>query len=320
MDTPHFGSRFAFVLVVILIALAPIVSFAQPLELVQSTLVVPKKYQQFFDSSRTINLPRGFTAAVFYTGNLESPRFMAFNSDGDLCLADMGSSGVVALPDADSDGVADTAYTIAVGTDQAHSIAFHGGSMFAASPNHVWRYDSPSKYGEYAKQELFIDSIGSAAEGAPNHTTRTLLFDDASQSLFVSVGAPCNACHERDTTRASIQRYDFNGKLQEIYATGLRNAVGLAMDSTHQLWATVAERNYQGADVPHDLVTHIEKGGFYGWPFAYGDHQWVNFAADSEYNAMLPLSHLDSMRESIMLAPDVGVAAHSTPLGIVYCM
>jgi glucose/arabinose dehydrogenase len=308
--------------VVILVLAAILVSaasIAQPLKLVPSTLVVPPKFQKYFDSTHTINLPKGFTASVYYTGTLSSPRFMEFDPSGVLCLADQSNSNVVAFPDADSNGVADTAIIIATGTDGAHSIAFHDGNLYAATKNHVWRYDGPPKAGVYTSRQLFIDSIGSAAEGAPNHTTRTILFDDASQSLFVSVGSPCNACRERDTTRASIQRYNFDGTNRSIYATGLRNAVGLAMDSSHQLWATVAERNNLGADVPDDLITRIAQNVFYGWPYAYGDHQWVDFAADSEYHAMLPLTSADSVRVKDMLVPDATVAAHSTPLGIVYC-
>lgn len=301
------------------IAVASGGSFAQSLELVQSTLVVPQNFQKYFDSSRTINLPRGFTAKVFYTGTLSSPRFMDFSPDGTLCVADQSNSTVIALPDADVDGVADTAFAIASGTDNAHSIAFHDGSLFAASQSHVRRYGNRSGTGVYTTNQLFIDSIGSVAEGSPNHTTRTMLYDDASQSLFISVGAPCNACRERDTTRASIQRYDLNGKLQHIYATGLRNAVGLAMDSGHHLWATVAERNNLGADLPGDLITHIEKSGFYGWPYAFGDHRWVDFSATPEYSAMLPLSPADTAHRDAMLPPDLTVAAHSTPLGIVAC-
>lgn len=299
--------------------LASIGGIAQPLELVSSTLVVPAQFQKYFDSTHTINLPPGFSASVYYTGTFSSPRFMDFSPSGVLCVADQSNNTVIALPDLDSNGVADTAIIIASGTDGAHSIAFHGGSLFAAAKNHVWRYDGPTKEGVYTSRQLFIDSIGSAAEGSTNHTSRTLLFDDASQSLFVSVGAPCNACRERDTTRATIQRYNLDGTGFAKYATGLRNAVGLAMDSAHELWATVAERNDQGADVPGELVTRIVHNGFYGWPLAYGVHQWVSFTADSEYNAMLPLSPADSTRVEGMQVPDATVAAHSTPLGILYC-
>jgi glucose/arabinose dehydrogenase len=301
-------------------AFAAIPVHAQSLELVPSTLIVPAKYQKFFDSVHTVNLPKGFTATVFYTGTLSSPRFMDFSPSGTLCIADQSLSTVIALLGHDSLGAADSAITIATGTNNAHSIAFHNGSLFAASPNHVWRYDNPSASGVYGTNQLFIDTLGSAPEGPTNHTTRTLLFDDPSNSLFVSVGSACNACRETETDseRGTILRFNSDGSGRKIYATGLRNAVGLAMDSSHKLWATVAERNSQGEDVPGDLVTAIDSGRFYGWPIAFGDHQWDNFSADSEYHALLPLTLADSIAVQNMRVPDATQPAHSTPLGIAY--
>src|SRR5205085_10584629 len=111
--------------------------------LVPVTLTIPPKFQKYYDSSRTVNLPEGFSMSVFYTGTLASPRFMAFRDDGTLCVADQYNNVVIALPDTNADGVADTAIVIASGTDKAHSIAFHEGSLFAASPGRVFRYDTP---------------------------------------------------------------------------------------------------------------------------------------------------------------------------------
>ncbi len=296
-------------------------AYSQSLGLVPSTLIVPAKYQSFYDTIHTVNLPPGFTASVFYTGTLSSPRFMDFSPSGTLCVADDFLGTVIALIDQDTDGVADTAITIATGTDDAHSIAFHGGSLFAASPNHVWQYDDPLPSGVYTTSKLFIDSIPDLSQGDDDHTTRTLLFDDPSNSLFISVGSPCDVCRETDTTRATILRFNQDGTGRQIYATGLRNAVGLAMDSDRELWATCAERNYQGADVPGDLVTGIDSGRWYGWPLAFRDHQWDNFSVvsdDSEYVDLLPITHADSIQVENMRVPDATVPAHSTPLGILY--
>jgi glucose/arabinose dehydrogenase len=293
-------------------------AMSQSLELQPVQLFIPAKFQQYYDSARTVYLPKGYSISVFYTGGLSSPRFMAIQSDGTLCLADQGSSAVFALPDTNSDGVADTILTLASETDNAHSIAFHGGSLFAASPNRVWKYDTLSN-GRYGAKQLFIDSLGATAEGSPNHVTRTILFDDTKQSIYISDGAPCNACREKDTNRATILGFNIDGTGRRIYASGLRNAVGLALDSSHQLWATVAERNNLGADLPGDLVTTISSDGFYGWPFALGNGGWEDFSATSEYKALLPLTHSDSVKVQTMEHPTMTVAAHSTPLGIVYC-
>ncbi|HEY3876827.1 MAG TPA: T9SS type A sorting domain-containing protein [Candidatus Kapabacteria bacterium] len=294
------------------------VAGAQTLTLSGSALVVPQKFQKYYDSAQTVNLPSGFTASVYYTGALVSPRFMGFAPDGNLCVADDNLGTIFEI--LDSNGTGDTAIAIATNTENAHSLAFHRGSLFAASTNRIWRYDHPNASGIYSNPTLFIDSLGSTAEGSTNHTTRTLLFDDVTQALYISDGSACNACRENedDTERGTILRFDTDGKHRSVYATGLRNAVGLALDSTHALWATVAERNDQGEDVPGDLVTAIDSNRFYGWPLAYGNHQWDDFSLDSEYEALLPLTHEDSVNVANMRVPDGTEPAHSTPLGILY--
>ncbi|HEX5316074.1 MAG TPA: hypothetical protein VFX22_05430, partial [Candidatus Kapabacteria bacterium] len=264
--------------------------FGQTLTLVPSALIIPAQFQHYYDSAETVYLPEGFTAQVYYTGTLSGPRFMAFDPQGNLCVADDNNSIVVRLRDTNNDGIADTAITIASSTDGAHSIAFHGGDLFTAAPDHTYRYSEPDVNGVFTSRQLFIDSVDSAPQGVTNHTTRTILFDDFSNALFMSVGSGCNACRETDTMRASIVRYDQDGTHPTLFASGLRNAVGLAMDSSHHLWATVAERNNQGQDLPGDLITGIEQNQFYGWPLAFGNHEWDDFNLDSEYQAMLPIT------------------------------
>ena len=167
-----------------------------------------------------------------------------------------------------------------------------------------------------------MTGIGDKAEGAPNHTTRTLLIDPTDNNYaYLSNGAPCNVCREEDTSRAAIHRYpvtNLSHGEHSVIATGLRNAVGLAIDpETGDLWASCAERNGLGADAPKEFVTRIMPGAFYGWPLAYGNHQWDEFT-DSEYHAMLPLTHADSVRVKNMSVPDLAFDAHSTPLGIAF--
>ena len=291
---------------------------AQPLTLVPSSLVIPPKFQKYYDSAETVYLPSGFSATVFYTGTLSGPRFLALDPNGNVCVADAGANSVVELPDTNNDGVADTAITIATGTNTAESIAFHEGALYAAASTRTYKYTAPDAHGVYGTQELFIQSVDASAQGTDDHTSRTILFDDHSNSVFLSVGSPCDACRELDTMRASVVRYDRNGTNPTLFASGLRNAVGLAMDSSYNLWATVAERNNQGADAPGELLTMIEPGAFYGWPLAYGDHVWDNFSVDSEYQAMLPITHEDSVRVANMRPPEATIAAHSTPLGIAF--
>jgi len=289
---------------------------ASPL-LYESPLNVPEKFAKYFDTAFTVQLPEKFRISVFYTGTLASPRLMAFDPRGRLCVSDRYNNAILALPDKDNDGIADTSIVIARDFEEGHSIAFFRGDLYVAASTKIHKYSAPDEDGVYQQHTIFIDSIPNTGEGL-NHYTRTILFDEKKNSVYISIGAACNACKQKDTNRATIMRYNLDGTGREIYATGLRNAIGLALDSAGELWATIAERNSQGEDVPHELVTRIKKGGFYGWPLAFGNKQWDDFTVDSEYKSMLPLTYQDSLLVENMQVPDATVDAHSTPMGIAY--
>src|SRR5205807_6550246 len=98
------------------------------------------------------------------------------------------------------------------------------------------------------------------------HFTRTVTFSPEG-NLFVSVGSSCNICGERDDRRAAITEYGAGGGAGQRYAWGLRNAVGIAFQpGTGRLWTTVNERDYQGNEIPPDLVTIVGPGQNFGWP------------------------------------------------------
>ncbi len=285
--------------------------------LIASDLIVPAKYKTLFDSAHTVLLPKGFVCRVFYARVGSSPRTLAIRPDGVVCMADNVNSVIYALPDMNHVGVADTAITLAYNDSNSHGFAFYNGALYTAAVDVVMKYEHPNKDGLYVDSSIFISGIPDTAEGSPNHTTRTILFDTVGKSIFLSVGAPCNACREKATERAAILRFDLDGTGRRIYASGLRNAVGLSMDNaTHTLWASVSERNSQGADVPPDFATRIVDQGYYGWPFAYGDHQWEDFSATPEYHKLLPITHADSTLVASMQPWDMVFPAHTTPLGI----
>lgn len=288
--------------------------------LVATPLIIPAKYSHVFDSARTVYLPKGFRCTLFYAQKEDwLPRMLAIDPSGRLCVADEGNSQVIALPDNDHDEVADTLIPLAMNDGGAHSIAFSNGALYTAASTQVLKYEHPNTEGLYIDSSIFIKDIPNVPEGALNHFTRTILFDQLGQNIFLTVGAPCNACKEKETLRASILRFALDGTERRLFATGLRNPVGLTLDpTTNALWTSVAERNDQGANAPQELVTHVEDGGFYGWPLAYGDHVWDDFQVDSEYAAMLPITHADSGRVNAMKTADIYVDAHSTPLSLIF--
>ena|ERR1700733_14480426 len=275
--------------------------------LVPTALIIPAKYASLYDTARTVYLPKGFQCTLYYTqAGYWAPRMMAIDPSGTLCVADQGLSQVLALPDADYDGAADTAIQIAYNDSNAHSIAFYDGALYAASPGVVFKFEHPNAAGLYVDSSRFIDSIPDAAQGTTNHITRTILFDTVAKVIYLSVGSPCNACRETDSERGSVLAFNLDGTGRRIYATGLRNAVGLGMDAlTRDIWINVAERNSLGEDIPHDFAAPLVENGFYGWPIAYGDHVWDDFQTDSEYMTLLPITETDSNNVARMQVPDV---------------
>src|SRR5262249_43959788 len=122
-------------------------------------------------------------------------------------------------------------------------------------------------------QEMIVKDIPTGRErvGGGGHWTRDLEFSPDGKTLYVSVGSRANV---RDAAsekrRADILALDRDGKNERIHAWGIRNPVGLATHpATGQLWASVNERDALGDHLVPDYITHIEPGGFYGWPWYY---------------------------------------------------
>jgi len=127
--------------------------------------------------------------------------------------------------------------------------------------------------------------------------------------IYVSVGSSCNVCRESDPRRAAVLRYNADGSGEEIFASGLRNAVGLAFQpGTGRLWATVNERDWRGDDVPPDYVTEVKEGTFHGWP----DCMVVG-------GKVIPDDRFATGARCDRVAlPAVEIQAHSAPLGLAF--
>jgi glucose/arabinose dehydrogenase len=141
------------------------------------------------------------------------------------------------------------------------------------------------------------------------HLNRALAID-AQGRIFVSSGSSCNVCRESDPRKATILRYEADGTKGMIYASGLRNASGLAFDDHGQLWAVVNQRDNlvpNHTDLPPDEFNRIQQGGNYGWPFAYpvGSRRVPNPEfPDADVSAFLPTT--------------LNLQAHSAPLQLAF--
>jgi len=147
---------------------------------------------------------------------------------------------------------------------------------------------------------------------ARGHWTRDLQFSKDGSTLFVAVGSASNV-DDPDTTPAEAQRadilaFDPDGSHRRVHASGIRNPSGLAIDPAGgQLWCVVNERDGLGDDLVPDYITHVQPGGFYGWPWWYtGGHQ------DPRHQG----KHPELGRTAIV--PDVLLQPHDAPLQLTF--
>jgi glucose/arabinose dehydrogenase len=281
---------------------------------------IPSKFLGRLESGHELRIDGQYKVDLFYIDNttLKRPRFMAIGPNNVLYVADLNAKRIFAIPDFDGDGVGDSAFIAAPDVDSAHSLYIWNDTMYVAEPDRVRKFvDAIDHDGVFETEVSFITGIHSS--GPYNHYTRTILIDTIKKSLYLSIGASCNACREENYQRATIMQFSLNGFSSKVYATGLRNAIGLAIDlDSNQLWATNADRDYLGDDIPPEIVTPVADNGFYGWPFAYGNKVWVDFTGKSEYQAMLPLTATDSQLVASMQVAPIMLEAHSTPMGIIF--
>jgi glucose/arabinose dehydrogenase len=256
---------------------------------------IPAGYVEQTVAGHVLTLPRGFTISVYAEG-LGGVRLMALGPEGDVYASLTRAGRIVRIRDANKDGVADSVWPVVSGLNEPHGLVFRRDTLYVAETNRVVRFD-----GVAAKPIVIVPSLPSGV----GHSTRTILFKD--DKLYVSIGSSCNLCDERDPRRAAVVRYNLDGSGETLFATGLRNSVGLALNpGTQEIWATNNDRDNLGDDVPPDRVNILRAGGFYGWPICYLPNQ-----PNPEYRRA-------AKRCAEALGPAVTLPAHVAPLGLAF--
>ncbi len=246
-------------------------------------------------------LPAGFRLSVYAEG-LGRARFMAFGPDGTLYVGTNERSGRVwALPDKNGDGRADENIVFAEGLYAPHSVTWKDGWLYIGEGHQVIRARDTS--GDLRSDEKEVIVAGLPRGG--NHFTRTVGFGPDG-SLYVSVGSSCNACIEDDARRATILRFNPDGSGMEIFARGLRNAVGFTWHpETKDLWAVVNGRDLLGDDLPPEELNLVRRDDDHGWPYCYGNR--------------IPDPDFGSRERCARTVPDTfEMQAHSAPLGLAF--
>lgn len=289
-------------------------------------LIVPEKFKGLVSENLSLNLPPGFSVKVFAVAGLQGPRMMAFNKDGILHVANMkaggadeftprgnSSSQIVALPDRDNDGVADTVIVAAGQLRWANSLAFYKDDMYVADTHQIVKFTDADGDLVYESRKIFADNIPTA--GSP-HITRTIVIDEAKGIFYLSVGSSCDVCRESDPERATVLQFNADGTGRRVFATGLRNAIGLDIHPvTGELWATNNGHTEADSSMPPEWIDIVRDGGFYGWPLAFGYQVYIDFGIRGHWR-IPPITKADSLLVESMQRPVALVDAHVAPMDI----
>jgi glucose/arabinose dehydrogenase len=249
-----------------------------------------------------LSVPAGLKV-TYFARDLDGVRFMAVAPDGVLYASQPGRGRVVRLPDDNHDGVADSTVVAVTGLNQPHGLAFHKGGLYVAATDGVARVALGAN-GKATGTPVYVNRYS----GGGGHWSRTIVFG-ADSAMYVSVGSSCNLCVEQSSDRAAVLRFNEDGSGKRVFASGLRNAVGLAVEpQTGALWASQNERDElppNHEDLPPEEINILTDGADYGWPYCYGDR-----VPNPEYN--------DAARCSRTVPPAAKLQAHSAPLGMVF--
>ena len=264
----------------------------------------------------SLNVPAGFQVNV-YADHVKSARWLALTPEGDVLCSCARTNIIHLFQDKDGDGVSDERFTF---LDEKRGANLPFGMDFAeidgqwfcyvANTDGVLRY--PYKKGQTELDGKFEKITELPGEGYHGHWTRNVRVAPDGKHLYVTVGSNSNVDAE-EPPRASVLKMNLDGSDRQVFAFGLRNPVGLDFEpNTGDIYVNVNERDELGDNLVPDYFTRIQKGEFFGWPYAY-----------------LTPDHLDPRRmkngqsekpewAEMTVTPDVLYQSHSAALGLAF--
>ncbi len=289
--------RIALVIVLVLLIVAAGVLYSQRTAI--RSLITGSHYVDGNAGQASLKLPVGFRADIFYSG-LKSPRLITFSPDGTLFVAERGANSIIALPDPQHTGKATQRVVVVNGLDDPTSLFFYQGALYVGEASRVSRFTLSSDL-KVTSRQVIVPHLPTGG----NHVTRTVLVGPDG-NLYVSIGSTCNNCVETDPQRATVWMYHLDGSHGRLYAKGLRNAVGMAINPwNQQIWVTNNGRDLLGDNIPPETVYALQDGGNYGWPRCQaGDIIDPDLGHPGDCNGVVP--------------PLVKMQAHSAPLGLAF--
>jgi glucose/arabinose dehydrogenase len=272
-------------------------------------------------AGRTPQAPLNFRVTAFARG-LDYPRSLLVLPNGDVLVAEArgrrtpaalahpSANRVTLLRDSTGAGVADQQFVLIDGLTRPYGLALRRDRLYVGASDAVYR--CPFLVGQTRLHGECRALVTLPDDDGRGHWTRNLAFSADESTLFIAIGSQTNVdeehVDERTPERATILAVRADGQDRRIYASGLRNPVGLAIEPvTGALWTTVNERDDLGDDLVADYMTAVQKGAFYGWPYAYlGAHEDPRRKGE----------HPELVARA--LEPDFLLPAHASPLGLAF--
>jgi glucose/arabinose dehydrogenase len=266
--------------------------------------VQPQVIQPTEQRLKRLELPEGFWIGVFASG-LGAPRMMAVGEDGTVYVTRRETGDVLALRDEDGDGRAESIRTVVRSLPGVHGITVHEGKMYLCTVDAAY------------VAEITGDGIGKPRkilDGLPpggRHPNRTMAFGPDGL-LYITVGSTCNCCLEEHEESASIIRVRPDGTGRELFATGLRNTLGIGWHpETGEMYGMDHGTDWLGDDFPPEELNRLGGGNHYGWPFVYGKGKLIQLQNYPEgFDAE---DHVARSTPSVL-----EYQAHSAPLQMVF--
>ncbi len=278
--------------------------------------------------------PAGFTVQAF-ADSLDNPRWIYITPSGDILVAESNTTSgvkdkvkavvagktksqndgasanrITLFRDADGDGRYELRTVFLKNLNQPFGMLVLGNAFYVANTDGVWQF--PYSSGATTITGAGKKILSLPAGGYNNHWTRNLLAAKDGSKIYISVGSASNVAEHglaTEARRAAILEVNPDGSGERIYASGLRNPVGMAWATgTNTLWTAVNERDELGDDLVPDYLTSVKPGGFYGWPFYY-------FGANED--PRLKDSTPKPASQSVIV-PDVALGAHTASLGLAF--
>jgi glucose/arabinose dehydrogenase len=279
----------------------------------------------------------GLTVHAFASG-LDHPRWLYVLPNGDVLVAETNApkrpddnkgikgfffkvflakgggaapsmNRIVLLRDTNGDGIADTRSIFLSGLYAPFGMTLVDDALYVANSDGIVRF--PYLTGVTNIVGPGVKVVDLPAGRINHHWTKNVIASPDGSKLYASVGSNSNVMENgylHEQNRAAIWEIDRATGKHRVFATGLRNPVGLAWEpESHTLWVAVNERDELGSDLVPDYITSVRDGGFYGWPFSYyGRH--IDYRVEPQQPELIHRA----------IVPDYALGPHTASLGLAW--